>query len=202
MFTYTSNLGISFNSFFQYQGELLTRQLFGGIAPWPVKFISLVQSSPIFTSLIAARSRKPSFTLPQAQNADDQLTTNLTPGSPSTHSQDVGQICFRQGPEGAPVPLLPNRRAQLRDEVCHCGRTGPENDANNCYYCRSFLTRAYPIMKKNNPTIPILLREAQGTLPRIYARYGPSNVFDMMLWNQLTDNGCRVWKREERVLGR
>jgi NADH dehydrogenase (ubiquinone) 1 alpha subcomplex subunit 2 len=37
---------------------------------------------------------------------------------------------------------------------------------------RSFLTRAYPIMKKNNPTIPIMLREAQGTLPRVYARYG------------------------------
>jgi NADH dehydrogenase (ubiquinone) 1 alpha subcomplex subunit 2 len=28
-------------------------------------------------------------------------------------------------------------------------------------------------MKKNNPTIPIMLREAQGTLPRVYARYGP-----------------------------
>lgn len=26
-------------------------------------------------------------------------------------------------------------------------------------------------MKKNNPTTPILLREAQGTLPKIYARY-------------------------------
>lgn len=40
--------------------------------------------------------------------------------------------------------------------------------------CRSFLTRAYPIMKKNNPSTPIMLREAQGTLPRVYARYGPS----------------------------
>lgn len=26
-------------------------------------------------------------------------------------------------------------------------------------------------MKKNNPTVPIMLREAQGTLPKIYARY-------------------------------
>ncbi|KAJ4298702.1 hypothetical protein N0V88_003734 [Collariella sp. IMI 366227] len=40
---------------------------------------------------------------------------------------------------------------------------------------RSFLTRAYPIMKKNNPAIPIMLREAQGTLPKIYARYGLSD---------------------------
>lgn len=37
---------------------------------------------------------------------------------------------------------------------------------------RTFLTRAYPTMKKNNPNTPILLREAQGTLPKIYARYG------------------------------
>ena len=29
-------------------------------------------------------------------------------------------------------------------------------------------------MKKNNPDIPILIREAQGTLPKIFARYGPS----------------------------
>ncbi|KAK3901186.1 thioredoxin-like protein [Staphylotrichum tortipilum] len=36
---------------------------------------------------------------------------------------------------------------------------------------RSFLTRAYPIMKKNNPSTPIMLREAQGTLPKVYARY-------------------------------
>ncbi|KAK0729966.1 thioredoxin-like protein [Lasiosphaeris hirsuta] len=36
---------------------------------------------------------------------------------------------------------------------------------------RSFLTRAYPIMKKNNPATPIMLREAAGTVPKIYARY-------------------------------
>ncbi|KAG5912558.1 hypothetical protein E4U42_002186, partial [Claviceps africana] len=36
---------------------------------------------------------------------------------------------------------------------------------------RSFITRAYPTMKKNNPQIPILIREAQGTVPRVYARY-------------------------------
>ncbi|RQM06534.1 hypothetical protein DH86_00003250 [Scytalidium sp. 3C] len=36
---------------------------------------------------------------------------------------------------------------------------------------RSFLTRAYPIMKKNNPHTPIMLREAVGTRPRVFARY-------------------------------
>ncbi|KAI1427149.1 thioredoxin-like protein [Xylaria sp. FL1777] len=36
---------------------------------------------------------------------------------------------------------------------------------------RTFLTRAYPTMKKNNPHTPILIREAAGTIPKIYARY-------------------------------
>src|SRR5690348_11591145 len=37
---------------------------------------------------------------------------------------------------------------------------------------RSFLKRAYPTMKKNNPNTPILIREATGTEPRVWARYG------------------------------
>ncbi|KJZ75871.1 NADH-ubiquinone oxidoreductase 10.5 kDa subunit [Hirsutella minnesotensis 3608] len=40
---------------------------------------------------------------------------------------------------------------------------------------RSFLTRAYPTMKKNNPDIPIMLREANGTAPRVFARYDFGN---------------------------
>ncbi|MCJ1250363.1 hypothetical protein MMC30_007589 [Trapelia coarctata] len=36
---------------------------------------------------------------------------------------------------------------------------------------RSFLTRAYPTMKKNNPHTPIMLREALGVEPKVFARY-------------------------------
>ena len=36
---------------------------------------------------------------------------------------------------------------------------------------RAFLTRAYPTMKKNNPHTPILIREALGVEPKIWARY-------------------------------
>ncbi|KAI5307803.1 hypothetical protein KEM55_007377 [Ascosphaera atra] len=36
---------------------------------------------------------------------------------------------------------------------------------------RDFLKRAYPTMKKNNPYIPVLMREAFGTQPRVFARY-------------------------------
>lgn len=31
-------------------------------------------------------------------------------------------------------------------------------------------------MKKNNPQIPILIREAQGTIPKVYARYGTTHL--------------------------
>ncbi|KAK3671545.1 hypothetical protein LTR78_008645 [Recurvomyces mirabilis] len=36
---------------------------------------------------------------------------------------------------------------------------------------RSFLTRAYPTMKHHNPHTPIMIREALGIEPRVYARY-------------------------------
>ncbi|KAF7555419.1 hypothetical protein G7046_g6570 [Stylonectria norvegica] len=36
---------------------------------------------------------------------------------------------------------------------------------------RSFLTRAYPTMKRNNPSIPILIREGAGTPPKVFVRY-------------------------------
>ncbi|KAF2745919.1 NADH-ubiquinone oxidoreductase-like protein 105 kDa subunit [Sporormia fimetaria CBS 119925] len=36
---------------------------------------------------------------------------------------------------------------------------------------RNFLTRSYPTMKKHNPHTPIMLREAAGTEPKVYARF-------------------------------
>ncbi|KAJ5484841.1 NADH-ubiquinone oxidoreductase 10.5 kDa subunit [Penicillium diatomitis] len=36
---------------------------------------------------------------------------------------------------------------------------------------RSFINRAYPTMKKHNPHTPIMIREAAGTEPRVFARY-------------------------------
>ncbi|KAI1500011.1 thioredoxin-like protein [Biscogniauxia marginata] len=52
---------------------------------------------------------------------------------------------------------------EVRFLFCHTG----EGSAAT----RTFLTRAYPTMKKNNPQTPILIREAAGTLPKVYARY-------------------------------
>ncbi|KAI1655859.1 NADH dehydrogenase, alpha subcomplex, subunit 2 [Daldinia decipiens] len=52
---------------------------------------------------------------------------------------------------------------EVRFLFCHTG----EGSAAT----RTFLNRAYPTMKKNNPFTPILIREASGTLPKVYARY-------------------------------
>ncbi|EWY88848.1 NADH dehydrogenase (ubiquinone) 1 alpha subcomplex 2 [Fusarium oxysporum f. sp. raphani 54005] len=41
---------------------------------------------------------------------------------------------------------------------------------------RSFITRSYPTMKRNNPNIPILIREAAGTQPKVFARYGSYSI--------------------------
>ncbi|KAL1999259.1 hypothetical protein VTN02DRAFT_4814 [Thermoascus thermophilus] len=52
---------------------------------------------------------------------------------------------------------------ELRFLFCH---TSPHSEAT-----RTFLKRAYPTMKEHNPYTPILMREALGTEPRVYARY-------------------------------
>jgi NADH dehydrogenase (ubiquinone) 1 alpha subcomplex subunit 2 len=36
---------------------------------------------------------------------------------------------------------------------------------------RAFVRKSYPLMKKHNPHTPILIREALGTPPRVFARY-------------------------------
>ncbi|CAI6258832.1 unnamed protein product [Periconia digitata] len=36
---------------------------------------------------------------------------------------------------------------------------------------RNFLTKSYPTMKKHNPHTPIMIREASGTEPKVFARY-------------------------------
>jgi len=42
---------------------------------------------------------------------------------------------------------------------------------------RTFLKRAYPTMKHHNPNTPILIREATGIEPKMWARYGEKTEF-------------------------
>lgn len=57
-------------------------------------------------------------------------------------------------------------------------------------------------MKKNNPQIPIMLREAAGTQPRIYARYGESRISGREE-KFAGDRTCiPAWRAAERALKR
>ncbi|KAJ5092485.1 hypothetical protein NUU61_007355 [Penicillium alfredii] len=67
-----------------------------------------------------------------------------------------------------------------------------ETDPNaNC--SRSFLNRAYPTMKKHNPHTPIMMREARGTEPRVFARY------DLGKESQEALSGLSDQQIEERI---
>lgn len=100
-------------------------------------------------------------------------------------SNYVGQIRLHKGIEGGEVRLLSDFGAQRGDQVSlplqkedkqviMIQRSSQVLEAQWLieWYHRSFLTRAYPTMKKNNPHTPIMLRDAAGTQPRVYARYG------------------------------
>ncbi|KAI0083876.1 NADH dehydrogenase alpha subcomplex subunit 2 [Irpex rosettiformis] len=36
---------------------------------------------------------------------------------------------------------------------------------------RQFISSTYPVLKQNNPDLPILIREAKGTPARVFARF-------------------------------
>jgi hypothetical protein len=42
---------------------------------------------------------------------------------------------------------------------------------------RQFVLSTYPTMKQHNPDLPILIREAQGTPARAFARFGSSSIY-------------------------
>jgi NADH dehydrogenase (ubiquinone) 1 alpha subcomplex subunit 2 len=37
---------------------------------------------------------------------------------------------------------------------------------------RQFIASKYPVIKKHNPDLPVLIREANGTPARVFARFG------------------------------
>ncbi|KAI5846084.1 NADH-ubiquinone oxidoreductase 105 kDa subunit [Tricharina praecox] len=52
---------------------------------------------------------------------------------------------------------------ELRFLFC---QTGEQSSA-----VRQFLAKSYPVMKKHNPDTPIMIREAAGIEPRVFARF-------------------------------
>jgi NADH dehydrogenase (ubiquinone) 1 alpha subcomplex subunit 2 len=46
---------------------------------------------------------------------------------------------------------------------------------------RSFIQSAYPTIKRHNPDLPVLIREANGVPARIFARFGASRTASKVL---------------------
>ena len=53
-------------------------------------------------------------------------------------------------------------------------------------------------MKKNNPHVPIMMREALGIEPRVYARYGMNHVRKCPL--VLLSGSFRIWQGEVGIV--
>ncbi|XP_030382910.1 NADH dehydrogenase [ubiquinone] 1 alpha subcomplex subunit 2 [Scaptodrosophila lebanonensis] len=49
---------------------------------------------------------------------------------------------------------------------------------------REFVQKFYPNLKKDNPNLPILIRECSGVQPRLWARYAKGKEVSVSLTNQ------------------
>ncbi|XP_034474542.1 NADH dehydrogenase [ubiquinone] 1 alpha subcomplex subunit 2 [Drosophila innubila] len=49
---------------------------------------------------------------------------------------------------------------------------------------REYIQRFYPNLKKNNPNLPILVRECSGVKPKLWARYENGKEVSISLTNQ------------------
>lgn len=60
---------------------------------------------------------------------------------------------------------------------------------------RQFIQASYPGIKKNNPDLPILIREASGTPARAFVRLGMHTMTVLFSLSQLNAQ-YRIWRRE------
>ncbi|EPQ51532.1 NADH dehydrogenase alpha subcomplex subunit 2 [Gloeophyllum trabeum ATCC 11539] len=54
----------------------------------------------------------------------------------------------------------------LREIRILCSQTGSASEGT-----RQFIKSTYPVIKQHNPDLPVLIREAQGTPARVFARF-------------------------------
>jgi NADH dehydrogenase (ubiquinone) 1 alpha subcomplex subunit 2 len=61
----------------------------------------------------------------------------------------------------------------------------PYHNSCNPTLHRAFVVSKYPVIKKHNPDLPVMIREATGTPARVFARFGkslpPFNAFALLM---------------------
>lgn len=55
-------------------------------------------------------------------------------------------------------------------------------------------------MKKNNPNVPILIREASGTIPKVFTRYGMMDEGCLLVTWRANMNGLEFGKELSQTL--
>ncbi|TMW41813.1 hypothetical protein DOY81_010754 [Sarcophaga bullata] len=65
---------------------------------------------------------------------------------------------------------------ELRIHLCQTGEASKG--------AREYVERFYPSLKKDNPELPILIRECSGVQPRLWARYALGKETSVPLTNQ------------------
>ncbi|RKP07957.1 thioredoxin-like protein [Thamnocephalis sphaerospora] len=79
----------------------------------------------------------------------------------------------------------------LRELRIHLCQTSPASQG-----VRDFVHKSYPVLKSANPSLPILVREAAGVRPTIYARYEHGKERKVSVENM---NAGEVEKQVERL---
>ncbi|XP_055919892.1 NADH dehydrogenase [ubiquinone] 1 alpha subcomplex subunit 2 [Eupeodes corollae] len=77
---------------------------------------------------------------------------------------------------------------ELRIHLCQTGETSKG--------AREFVQKFYPNLKKDNPELPILIRECEGVQPRLWARYALGKETSVPLTNQSAQD---IFKQVEAV---
>ncbi|XP_055856213.1 NADH dehydrogenase [ubiquinone] 1 alpha subcomplex subunit 2 [Episyrphus balteatus] len=77
---------------------------------------------------------------------------------------------------------------ELRIHLCQTGETSKG--------AREFVQKFYPNLKKDNPELPILIRECEGVQPRLWARYALGKETSVPLTNQSAQD---IYKQVEAV---
>ncbi|KAF1996198.1 NADH dehydrogenase, alpha subcomplex, subunit 2 [Amniculicola lignicola CBS 123094] len=87
-------------------------------------------------------------------------------------SEQSAATRYSAGPSFPSSPSFPpSLPPSFPQQTHHTAHTPHTPHPPNTQTPRTFLSRTYPTMKKHNPHTPIMLREARGTEPKVYARY-------------------------------
>lgn len=96
---------------------------------------------------------------------------------PTSYLKNVTQLCPLACFARNQTSMLSNRKCICWNEVRFA--SSGLNTAISYFpvdQIRHFILSAYPLIKKSNPDLPVLIREAKGTPARAFARFGTYSI--------------------------